>query len=236
MGFVLAFIVGHRAESGASWWFIEPRSWLAKASFTCTWAVLLPLFFGWIALGFSWLTDTMHNTPDCFPEDGYLTPTVCALSQTLCGIGAALYVVFVANVWDAEKCRRANTVAIQSVEDNDLVNRWGQLKPSVTMELCGGLSPKELADLPRHVIHRHRSASADVCAICLNVLMVQDHARALPGCGHLFHRACIDLWLLRQTTCPLCKKDARCVKPSAQHSGCSSCLCEMPSGGQSATS
>jgi E3 ubiquitin-protein ligase SIS3 len=217
VGFVLAFTVGRCAENGASFWFVDPHSWVAKASFTCTWTVLLPLLFGWTALGMSWLMDTLQHTPDCFPVDGFLTPTTCAFSQVLCGVGAAVYTVFVANVLDAKTCRRANAAAIRSVEDSDLVHRWGQLKPAASMELCGGLLSQEFADLPRHTMPRARADSGSECVICLTGLMEGDHARCLPGCSHVFHRACIDLWLLRQTSCPLCKTDVRCVK-----AGCAS--------------
>lgn len=216
IGFVLAFAVGRCAENGASCWFVDPRSWVAKASFTCTWTVLLPLLFGWTVLGMSWLMDTLQHTPDCFPIDGFLTPTTCALSQVLCGVGAAVYTVFVANVLDAKTCRRANAAAIQAVEDSDLVHRWGQLKPAASMELCGGLLPQEFADLPRHTMQRARADSGSECVICLTSLIEGDHVRSLPGCSHVFHRACIDLWLLRQTSCPLCKTDVRCVKAGCE--------------------
>ncbi|XP_022915418.1 uncharacterized protein [Onthophagus taurus] len=42
------------------------------------------------------------------------------------------------------------------------------------------------------------------CSICL---MEYDHTKQirLLKCGHLFHRLCIDRWLLRYLTCPLCR-------------------------------
>lgn len=200
VGFALAFTVGRAAEKGAAWWFVEPRSRLGKAAFTSTWALLLPLLSAWTALGMIWLTDTLHSTPDCFPEDGLFTPTICALSQAVMGLVAVAYAVFVVNVWDAERCRKANAAAIRSVEDSDLVQRWGQLKPAASMDLCGGLSPGDFDALPRHAV----DCDGSDCVICLDALKEGDHARSLPQCGHVFHRACIDLWLLRQTRCPLC--------------------------------
>lgn len=208
VAFVVAFAVGRHAESGAQWWFLDPETRAGRAAFKCTWAVLLPLLAAWTALGMSWLFDTLHNTPDCFPPDGYFTPTSCAMSQVFFGVGAATYAVFVANVWDAQRCRRANAAAIASVEDSDLVKRWGRLRPGVTLDLCGGLLPKEFGELPRHAMSRDGSE----CVICLSPMLTGDYARSLPGCGHVFHRACIDLWLLRQTTCPLCKVDVRLLK------------------------
>mmetsp|Transcript_109243 Transcript_109243/g.189539 ORF Transcript_109243/g.189539 Transcript_109243/m.189539 type:complete len:259 (-) Transcript_109243:8-784(-) len=205
VGFFLAFAIGRRAESYATWWFVNPVSQVARTAFTFTWAVLLPSFSAWTMLGMSWLADTLHHTPECLSENTLMTPALCSMLQVLCGIGALAYVVFVTNVWDAQRCRAANALAIQTVEDDDLVHRWGRLKPAATMELCGGLSLQDIRDLPRHEV----SSDGDQCVICLDTMMKGDHARLLPSCGHVFHRACIDLWLLRSTKCPLCNADTR---------------------------
>lgn len=45
----------------------------------------------------------------------------------------------------------------------------------------------------------------DVCAICRESLGAGDAVRRLP-CLHVFHRDCIDQWLLVRTTCPLDNK------------------------------
>ncbi|GMY31259.1 NEP1-interacting protein-like 1 [Fagus crenata] len=44
------------------------------------------------------------------------------------------------------------------------------------------------------------------CSICLQDFEDEDHVRTLPNCGHLFHLYCIDEWLTRQGTCPMCRK------------------------------
>lgn len=45
----------------------------------------------------------------------------------------------------------------------------------------------------------------DECAICLrgfpDVVAVYD----LP-CGHVFHAACLRIWLARHLTCPMCRR------------------------------
>ncbi|PKU80966.1 RING-H2 finger protein ATL11 [Dendrobium catenatum] len=53
-----------------------------------------------------------------------------------------------------------------------------------------------------------RAVVASCCPICLFDYEEQgdDNAlRLLPECGHLFHAACVDLWLRRRQTCPLCR-------------------------------
>ena len=32
-----------------------------------------------------------------------------------------------------------------------------------------------------------------------------ESARTLPACGHVFHMACIDSWLLWKPQCPMCR-------------------------------
>lgn len=211
-GFAAAFIVGHWAEDRAGWWCVDPRSQVAKCAFMCTWAMFLPLLASWTAIGMSWLSETLHKTPECFSDNRHLT--LLAVSQILCGIAIAAYVVFVVCVWDAQRCRRKNAVAIELVQDADLVHRWGPLKVAANMELCGGLSHQEFFDLPLH----RQSCDEGQCVVCLADMIEGDHARSLPSCGHSFHRACIDLWLLRKTTCPLCKADVRqCQTMRQQH-------------------
>ncbi|XP_060582016.1 RING finger protein 215-like [Ruditapes philippinarum] len=44
----------------------------------------------------------------------------------------------------------------------------------------------------------------DTCAICLEKFFLKQKLRVLP-CGHYFHTKCVDPWLVRSHTCPLCK-------------------------------
>jgi len=47
------------------------------------------------------------------------------------------------------------------------------------------------------------------CAICQDVLTPEQEGRKLLGCGHWFHRGCIDTWLTRNVRCPNCRHDVR---------------------------
>ncbi|XP_022867876.1 NEP1-interacting protein 2-like [Olea europaea var. sylvestris] len=35
----------------------------------------------------------------------------------------------------------------------------------------------------------------------------RESAKMLPSCRHFFHVHCIDEWLLRQGTCPMCRRE-----------------------------
>lgn len=48
------------------------------------------------------------------------------------------------------------------------------------------------------------SEEVDKCTICLNGFTGGDHMRMLP-CMHQYHSECIDEWLRRHATCPICK-------------------------------
>eukprot|EP00071_Canis_lupus_P022576 XP_013972935.2 E3 ubiquitin-protein ligase RNF149 [Canis lupus familiaris] len=68
---------------------------------------------------------------------------------------------------------------------------------------------KIIGQLPLHTV-KHGEKGIDVdaenCAVCIENFKVKDIIRILP-CKHIFHRICIDPWLLDHRTCPMCKLD-----------------------------
>ncbi|NXL41958.1 RN128 ligase, partial [Podilymbus podiceps] len=46
----------------------------------------------------------------------------------------------------------------------------------------------------------------DTCVVCIEVYKPNEVVRILT-CNHLFHKSCIDPWLLEHRTCPMCKCD-----------------------------
>ena len=43
------------------------------------------------------------------------------------------------------------------------------------------------------------------CVICWEDLKDGEMCRVLPACNHVFHKACLGLWLMEKRVCPLCR-------------------------------
>ena len=50
-------------------------------------------------------------------------------------------------------------------------------------------------------------SGSDCCAVCLHEFENEDEIRRLTNCQHIFHRSCLDRWMMgyNQMTCPLCR-------------------------------
>ena len=44
------------------------------------------------------------------------------------------------------------------------------------------------------------------CTICLEDFSIGDHIRILP-CNHIYHKDCIDEWIMKENNCPICRKE-----------------------------
>ncbi|XP_075056330.1 E3 ubiquitin-protein ligase RNF149 [Mixophyes fleayi] len=68
---------------------------------------------------------------------------------------------------------------------------------------------KAIGQLQLHKVKRGEKGidiEAENCAVCIENYKPKDVVRILP-CKHIFHRQCIDPWLLEHRTCPMCKLD-----------------------------
>ncbi|XP_075512781.1 RING-H2 finger protein ATL66-like [Primulina tabacum] len=69
-----------------------------------------------------------------------------------------------------------------------------------------GLDPVAVDDIPVVMYGAAAEASAGAeCCICLGLFGDADEVKILPQCRHCFHSGCLDEWLKKQPSCPLCR-------------------------------
>ncbi|XP_052141819.1 RING-H2 finger protein ATL7-like [Oryza glaberrima] len=82
-----------------------------------------------------------------------------------------------------------------------------------------GLEPFVVAAIPtmKYSYEAFQSKDDAQCSICLGEYNEKEILRIMPKCRHNFHLSCIDVWLQKQTTCPICRislKDLPSGKPA----------------------
>ncbi|CAI9780853.1 unnamed protein product [Fraxinus pennsylvanica] len=74
-----------------------------------------------------------------------------------------------------------------------------------------GLAGDTVEKIPKITIGKDENVDASgervSCSVCLQDFQVEEIVRRLPQCHHMFHLPCIDTWLLRHGSCPLCRRD-----------------------------
>ncbi|CDP05757.1 unnamed protein product [Coffea canephora] len=94
---------------------------------------------------------------------------------------------------------------------SDMESNLREISDIFEVNSIRGLSREAINDLPTCNLHSiettNPSCHETICAICLTDFKNGDCARMLPTCGHSFHLNCIDEWLNRNGTCPVCRRD-----------------------------
>ncbi|KAH0456611.1 hypothetical protein IEQ34_014518 [Dendrobium chrysotoxum] len=123
------------------------------------------------------------------------------LVTTVIGFGmSATFIVFI--------CARLICGRIRSSESRAAAFGLEHRSDLYTTEhAIHGLEPVEVAAIPtvkyrREAFHSKEDAQ---CSICLGEYEDKEMLRILPACFHNFHLNCIDVWLQKQSTCPICR-------------------------------
>ena len=54
-------------------------------------------------------------------------------------------------------------------------------------------------------IKKDDTICSENCLICMEEYKLNQFKRSLPNCKHYFHKKCIDKWLKKKATCPICR-------------------------------
>lgn len=215
IGFRVLHIMGFRStDSPAETNFLlnmRQKSTASRLLYGFTWLVALPFFVFWTLIGTFWLQNVMQKTPQCVPSTTHLVFSCFWLLLSYCWIFIHIGLAVVACMME-RRVRRAEA-DLGEIADADALARWGPVNrlsgyTSLSSNVCTGLSPSEIRALPSSTGPGCSCADAE-CSICLNCVEPSESVRHLPMCGHIFHKSCIDLWLLRSADCPLCKCPVR---------------------------
>ncbi|VAI93616.1 unnamed protein product [Triticum turgidum subsp. durum] len=78
------------------------------------------------------------------------------------------------------------------------------------IEGTNGMPRASIEKLPEGTITKeyNRNAVGDLygCSVCLQDFQIGEKVRSLPDCLHVFHVPCIDGWLIKHGSCPLCRR------------------------------
>jgi len=197
-------------ESGSFLINYRQKGSMAKFLFSFMWLIIVPVFAMWSVLGSVWTWQLLSESPQCMPSGMHLA--FLLIWQALSYAWIFVYSGLGAMACSLERRVRRVEADLHDLEDADTVQRWGHAGrlegyTSLPSTMNGGcLTPGQIKRLSGASICSEGEAADQDCPICLTSICCGESVRQLTGCKHVFHRSCVDLWLLRSADCPMCKQ------------------------------
>ncbi|KAJ7962303.1 RING-H2 finger protein [Quillaja saponaria] len=122
------------------------------------------------------------------------------LITTIVGFGmSATFIVFV--------CTRIICGRLRGVRSRPMFEIESRIDIEQPEHHVSGLEPVLVAAIPTLKFNHEAFSSIEdaQCVICLSEYQEKEVLRIMPKCGHNFHLTCIDIWLRKQSTCPVCR-------------------------------
>lgn len=71
------------------------------------------------------------------------------------------------------------------------------------------LTKEEVDKIPVSLLKQSEADKKNECAICLDHLKLNDSVKVIRNCRHTYHASCINEWILRNPSCPLCRRQCK---------------------------
>ncbi|CAH1437166.1 unnamed protein product [Lactuca virosa] len=109
-----------------------------------------------------------------------------------------------------ERIGPAMLSAVQS-QMGAIETRFDEVQNIFDIGGCKGLPEYSVKKIPKITVTSDNnvddSGEKVLCSVCLQDFQLGETVRNLPQCHHMFHLPCIDKWLVRHGSCPLCRRD-----------------------------
>ncbi|CAA7391455.1 unnamed protein product [Spirodela intermedia] len=131
------------------------------------------------------------------------------------GIWSILFVIdIIGSLFSGRLVREDVGPAVQSAVQSQMSARNTPFREATDIFETGGTKGMARASVERIskirlTVENLADSSGEklCCSVCLQDLQAGEIVRCLPHCGHMFHLPCIDDWLIRHGSCPLCRHD-----------------------------
>ncbi|KAG6404508.1 hypothetical protein SASPL_136757 [Salvia splendens] len=131
------------------------------------------------------------------------------------GLSVAVLAIFVVITYFSYKCKKSSHQNSLSFSSSSFRSRYfaGDHSAGASVHVVvrsDGLDAAAISAIPLYTYARLRAhgggaAVGGGCAVCLGDYKESEEVRLMPECGHVFHRSCIDPWLVIHPTCPICR-------------------------------
>ncbi|XP_057993132.1 putative RING-H2 finger protein ATL19 [Hevea brasiliensis] len=94
------------------------------------------------------------------------------------------------------------------IYDQDLESHEEEILDELPSNMENEVARMQFIDwlLPSVKYGEEMKSKHEDCAICLDDYKDGDLCRIFPLCKHIFHPNCIDVWLEKNLTCPICRQ------------------------------
>jgi len=225
LGSRLISIVGaaanHKEDEGENGFVLNLRNRNALQRYLAnvTVFIVLPLFAIWTLIGTYWIVESKWmSTEDAPCSPSFLTSGFILAWLLLNYVWISIHAWAALQLLRLELRARSAEAELRVLANDDVRARRDHVNESTDYASlphpdADRLSLAEILMLPgvRRVSEAPEESGAPCaeCSICLQSLEPREEIRELCSCRHTFHRGCIDLWLLRCSECPLCKRSVR---------------------------